>query len=264
MIISVFSGCSVLQKIGLQKGVDDELQPASSIAMGEEEARKLSGKRPIRLYFANENSTKLKLEIRYISESEAKKSVNNLARIIVNELINGPKNSNLKPTIPKGTKLRSSVSIKSCVATVDLSKEFVDNHPGGKDAEQLTIYSIVNSLTQNKDIQKVKFLINGKTREIYKGDFKFDIPFPPNPALISNDVVFPSPSATGESKDNENTDKDGTSKDGTDKSGTDKNNSEKSSPSKTSDSGEDFDDSNPSFSDGGYEDTEAIYGEILE
>ena len=52
--------------------------------------------------------------------------------------------------------------IKDGVATVNLTKDFVDKHPGGKDAERLTLYSIVNSLTEVKDIQKVKFLINGK------------------------------------------------------------------------------------------------------
>ncbi len=258
MILSIFSGCSVLQKIGLQKSDSDEIYPASSISMGEDEAKKLSDKVPIRLYFANEDSTKLKLEVRYIPVSEAKKSVNNLAGIVVKELINGPEGSDLKPTIPKGTKLRSSVGIKAGVATVDLSKDFVDKHPGGKAAEQLTIYSVVNSLTQIKDILKVKFLINGESREAYKGSFKFDIPFPPDPSLISNDTVLPSPSST--------IDKSEGSKDKPklDNSGTDKDNTVKSSPDKTSDLGDESDASSPSFNDEGYEDSEATYEDILE
>lgn len=268
-MISIFAGCSVLQKIGLQKSESDELQPVSSITMGEEEAEKLSGKAPIRLYFANENNTKLKLEIRYIPVSEAKKSVNNLAATVVKELINGPKSSNLKATVPKGTKLKSSVAIKSGVATVNLSKEFVDKHPGGKDAEQLTIYSIVNSLTQIKEIQKVKFLINGDSREVYKGSFKFDVPFPPNPSLISNDVSLPSPTAGSN-------DKDQSKSDGEKKSGTDKNkqnlemgadgqeSAAESSTDMISNSGQEPDDSSQSFGDGSDEDAEAMYGEILE
>jgi hypothetical protein len=276
MIISLFPGCSVLQKIGLQKSDNDELQPASSMSMGEEEASKISDKKPIPLYFANDNSTKLKLETRYILTSEANKSVNHLAGIVIKELINGPKNSNLKRTIPKETKLKSPVSIKGKVATVDLSKEFVDKHPGGKEAELLTIFSIVNSLTRIKDIEKVRFLINGKSREAYKGNFKFDIPFAPDPSLISNDVALPSPSTTGDSKDKTDTvkkgnDKDGTGKNETDKDqskkdGTNKDNTVKSSPSKTSDSGEDLNDSDPSFADG-VDDPEAIYwnaGDMLE
>lgn len=271
MIISLFSGCSVLQKIGLQKSVDDELQPASSIVMGDDEASRLSDKKPIRLYFANDSNTKLKLEIRYVPASEVKKSVNNHAGIIVKELINGPKNSDLKQTIPKGTKLRSSVKIKDKVATVDLSKEFVDKHPGGMPAEQLTIFSIVNSLTQIKDIEKVRFLINGKSREAYKGNFKFDISFSPDPKLIGNDVALPSPSPTGDPKDKPGAGKDGSNKNGTDKTGgnkdgANKDNTVKSSPSKTSDADEELNDSNPGFADSNG-DPEAIYwdnGAMLE
>lgn len=192
LIVSVFVGCGILQKLGIEKDGSDELQPASSVAIGEEEAKKLSDKVPIHLYFANEDSSKLKLEVRHIPISEAKKSVNNLAGIVVNELIKGPTKKGLKATIPEGTKLvKSSVPIKSGVATVNLSKDFVDKHPGGKEAERLTIYSIVNSLTEIKDIQEVKFLINGKVCESYKGFFKFDASFPRNVSIISNEVITP-------------------------------------------------------------------------
>jgi len=199
MIISLFSGCSVLQKLGLKKADNDELRPASSIAIGEEEAKKLSDKLPVSLYFANDDNTKLKLEIRYVPLEEAKKSVNNLASIIVKELIKGPaKGSTLKPTIPEGTELRSPVKIEAGVATVDLTKAFKENHPGGKAAERMTIFSIVNSLTELKEIQKVQFLIEGKTEKEFKGNFKFDVPFPRTTSLISNEPAVPVPASTDE------------------------------------------------------------------
>lgn len=188
---AVLAGCGVLQKFGWFKGTDEELHPASSIVMNEDEAKKLTDKYPVRLYFAGEDN-KLRLEIRYIMAAEAKKSTSNLASTIVKELINGPANgSRLKATIPTGTALRGPVSVKDGVATVDLSKEFKDKHPGGKDAEQLTIYSIVNSLTELKDIQEVKFLVNGKVSKEYKGNYQFDLPFPRSPALINNSAVEP-------------------------------------------------------------------------
>jgi hypothetical protein len=189
MIISLFSGCGILQKLGLGGSKNDELQPASSIVMNEEEAKKLTDKVPIHLYFANADNTKLKLEVRYIPLSEAKKSVNNLASIIVKELIKGPgQGSDLKPTIPSGVQLRSPVSINAGIATVDFSKEFIDNHPGGSTAEKLTIYSVVNSLTELKEIEKVKFTINGKTQKDFKGSFQFDAPFPRSTSIISKEA----------------------------------------------------------------------------
>jgi germination protein M len=195
IIATILPGCGVLRKLGLLKNDNDESRPASSIVMGEDEARKLTDKVPVQLYFANEDNTKLRLEIRYIPMSEAKKSTGNLASIIVKELINGPgPNSRLKPTIPAGTQLRAPVEVNAGVATVDFTKDFIDKHPGGKAAEQITIFSIVNSLTELKDIQKVKFLINGKPSKEFKGNFQFDAPFPRSPSIISREPV---PSSTG-------------------------------------------------------------------
>lgn len=204
LIIAMFSGCGLLQRLGLQDTENDELRPVSSIVMNEEEANKLSDKMPIRLYFANEDNTKLKLQIRYIPMAEGKKSVNNLASVIVNELINGPDtNSGLNPTIPKEAKqvARIKVDTANATATVDFNKAFVDKQAGDKAAEQMTIYSIVNSLTELKEIQKVKFTINGKIQKEYKGNFKFDSAFPRAPALISKVVDVPSTDA--QSIDNE-------------------------------------------------------------
>ncbi len=189
IIVFVFSGCGVLQKIGLLKG-NDETTPVSSIVLNEEEAQKLTDKMPVRLYFTNNDNSKLFLEIRYIPMAEAKKGTSALAAAILEELIKGPaKGSGLKPTIPEGTKLLLPVNIEASVATVNLSKEFVDNHPGGKAAERMTIYSIVNSLTELVDIQKVEFLIEGKSREEYKGSFQFNMPFPRNEPLISKEPL---------------------------------------------------------------------------
>lgn len=189
VILLVFTGCGVLKKIGLLKD-NDEATPVSSIVLNEEEAKKLADKIPVRLYFTNNDNSKLFLEIRYIPMEEAKKSTSALATAIVEELIKGPtKSSGLKPTIPEGTKLLQPVSVENTVATVNLSKEFVDNHPGGKAAERMTIYSIVNSLTELVDIHKVEFLIEGKTREEYKGSFQFNMPFPRNEPLISKEPL---------------------------------------------------------------------------
>lgn len=186
--ITMLSGCSVLQKLGLQKEPEDELRPVSSIIIGEAEASKLTDKTPLRLYFANEDNTKLKLEIRYVDSTDLKDDVSNLATAIVNELIKGPSDERqFRRTVPAEAKLRSPVSIKNKVATVDFSKEFKTKHPGGKDAEKMTIYSIVNSLTELEEIEKVKFLIEGKEQKEFMGNFKFDALFPRSPQLISKD-----------------------------------------------------------------------------
>lgn len=203
-ILLTFSGCGVLQKLGLQKSAEDELHPVSSIVMGEEEAKQLNDKAPVRLYFANVDNTKLMLEIRYIPVSDIKQSTGHLASVIVNELMNGPsKDSDYKAVIPTGTKLRSTVAVKDGIATVDFSKEFKSKHPGGKDAEKMTIFSIVNSLTELKDIQKVKFTIAGKVQKDYMGSYQFDVPFARSATLIDENSVK---KGTGDAAGNKNTD----------------------------------------------------------
>lgn len=212
MIVTMFSGCAILQKLGLQDD-NDELHPASSIAIGEDEAKKLSDKVPIHLYFANEENSKLKLEVQYIPVSEASKSVNNLANTIVERLIKGPEaKTGYTATIPQGTKLRSRVKIDTAtgVATVDFSREFVDKHPGGKLAEQMTIFSVVNSLTELKEIQKVKFLVAGKAKQEFKGNYQFNVPFPRTPSLIMRVPPTPATETPKDSKDKKTPGKDAT------------------------------------------------------
>lgn len=188
---SLLSGCSTLQKLGFGKGGSDEMEPASSISMGETEAAKIIDQMPVHLYFATEDRTKLRLEVRYLPTAEARKSVNNLATKIVEELIKGPEKEGTKSTIPTGTKLAApvSVDVQNSTATVDLTNEFVELHPGGKTEASLTIYSIVNSLTELKEVQKVKFLINGKQQSDFKGNFQFDATFPRSAGLISKIAV---------------------------------------------------------------------------
>ncbi|MGE5613475.1 MAG: GerMN domain-containing protein [Bacillota bacterium] len=188
-LMLMLSGCGVLQELGLQESPDDELRPVSSIVIGESEASKLTEKTPVRLYFANADNTKLKLEIRYIDLRDEEKNASSLASAIINELIKGPSNETThKRTVPAEAKLRTPVSINGKVATVDMSKEFKTKHPGGKDAEKMTIYSIVNSLTELEEIEKVKFTIDGKTQKEFMGNFKFDALFPRSPQLISKET----------------------------------------------------------------------------
>lgn len=187
LVVSLLSGCSVLQKLGFGRNDIDEIQPVSFVFMDEVDAAKISGKTPVKLYFSNEDNTKLLAEIRYVKLDEKNNNSVNLASEILKQLIKGPgEGTGLKATIPGGTKV-NSLKIEGKVANVDLSKEFVENHPGGKEAERMTIYSIVNSLTQVKDIEKVQFTIDGAKRDRFKGNFKFDAPFPGSPALNSKE-----------------------------------------------------------------------------
>lgn len=130
----------------------------------------------ISLFFGKVDS--LSIEDRNVTAG----SQNDLPRIAMEELIKGPKNAGLSSTIPVGTRI-NSVSLNDALATVDLSQEFVENHTGGSEAENLTIYSIVNTLCEIPSINRVQFLVDGQKRSIFK-HFTLDDIFVKNQSII--------------------------------------------------------------------------------
>lgn len=105
------------------------------------------------LYFSDDQAQKLIKETRSVPETDA------VARITVEELMKGPEEGGVA-TIPTGTKLLGIV-VEDGLAKVDFSEEFIDNHPGGSAGEEMTVYSIVDTLTEISNIKRVKFLVEG-------------------------------------------------------------------------------------------------------
>ena len=120
----------------------------------------ISCTRKVSLYFAVSTDTDFYLteEIREIPVSKE------LYKNVLEELIKGPENDQLSPTIPSNVKV-NSVKISDSTATVDFSKEIITNFeeiPHSSTTEVLAIFSIVNTLTEFEEIKKVKITIEGK------------------------------------------------------------------------------------------------------
>ena len=91
------------------------------------------------------------------------------AKQIVVELINGPREPKLLPTVPPQARLLGLYIDRKGTAYVDLSQELVDNHPGGSTEEMATIFSLVDSLTYNlPEIKRVHLLVGGEERDVLK------------------------------------------------------------------------------------------------
>ncbi|MCW2277436.1 GerMN domain-containing protein [Heliophilum fasciatum] len=115
------------------------------------------------LYFADPKGQNLVQEKRTVAKSESP------ARMAMQELIKGPSAGTQKlPTIPTGTRLLD-IGVKDGLCTVNLSGEVQKNHQGGSTNESLTVYSIVNTLTQFPTITKVQLLVEGKKVESLAG-----------------------------------------------------------------------------------------------
>ena len=102
---------------------------------------------------------------------------------MLTELMAGPRTHDLWSAIPDDTKLLS-VETKGGICTVNFSREYIENSPGGTAAERMAIYSVVNTLTELDGVEKVQFLIEGKKEKIYTHAV-FDEPFSRDESIIA-------------------------------------------------------------------------------
>lgn len=123
----------------------------------------------VNLYFSDSQAMYLVPEKRKIPQTPS------LARKVVIELIKGPENPNLYPTIPKETQV-NEVYIADDIVYIDLSEEIFKNHPGGSSAELMTVYSIVNTLTEITPIRGVQILVEGNEKKSLVGHIDISMP----------------------------------------------------------------------------------------
>ena len=121
-------------------------------------------KRNVTLYFANQDATKVVPETRTISVPSNITTAGYI-KMIVSELIKGPRNSDLRRTIPAEATVRS-VAVKDAPAYVDFSSEMHSKHSGGAAGESMTINSIINTLTELDNINQVQITVEGKPLSI--------------------------------------------------------------------------------------------------
>ena len=123
----------------------------------------------VNLYFSDSQAMYLVAEKRKISQAPS------LARQAVVELIKGPESSDLYPTIPEGTQV-NEVYIVDDIVYIDLSEEIFKNHPGGSSGELMTVYSIVNTLTEIPMIKGVQILVEGNEMKSLVGHIDISMP----------------------------------------------------------------------------------------
>ena len=141
-----------------------EYEPQEEIS--DEQERKTM----ISLYFVNKTTRNVEPEARML---DVKTLIKAPYTVIINMLIDGPKNENHDKVIPEGTTLIGT-SLEGDTLKINFSSEFVENHIGGKEEEQKTIECLVNSLTELTEVNSIKILINGEENAKFKdGEIDF-------------------------------------------------------------------------------------------
>jgi germination protein M len=122
------------------------------------------GSKEVTLYFADDQALNVVAEKRNINIEENAPN-ERLIQVIIEELIKGPQNTSLEPTIPAEARV-NSVKVNGDRATIDFSQEIVTQNPGGAAGEDMTLTSLANSITEVEGIRAVVLTVNGKPLNI--------------------------------------------------------------------------------------------------
>lgn len=121
----------------------------------------------VSLYFPDKETNMLKPEARLVNVKELLKSPYN---VLIELLISGPKNDKLKSIIPENTKLLNSLLEGECL-TIDFSEHLLNFDKADNKTKENLINSIVNTVTELTEVNKVKFLINGQVNDEFKDEY---------------------------------------------------------------------------------------------
>ena len=116
------------------------------------------------LYFTNKEGTEL-----ISTEQRVRYSTNySLEKAVVTQLLRGPSEDGLYPTLPSNTNLLG-ISVKDGVCYVDFDKTFLEDALNV--AGYIPIYSLVNSLSELATVNRVQITINGSSDYTFRGSY---------------------------------------------------------------------------------------------
>ncbi|MBO6244520.1 MAG: GerMN domain-containing protein, partial [Clostridia bacterium] len=115
----------------------------------------------VSLYFLSKDSKNLVPVARLI---DIKEIINDPCDKLVNLLIQGPKSEKNEGLMPENTKLNKTYYDGDCVV-IDLSSEVLNYDKTDEHSKNNLVNSIVNTLTQLTEVNKVKILVDGNENE---------------------------------------------------------------------------------------------------
>lgn len=131
------------------------------------------------LYFANRKGTELvstNVSVRYNSNMSREK-------VVMEQLMKGPAQSNLVTVIPQETKVLG-ISVKDGICYVNLDEGFLPSEYTGD--PKLIIYSIVDSIVANGIADRVQISVNGDTNVRYMDTVDLSKPLEADEYLVQN------------------------------------------------------------------------------
>ena len=165
LIILIIGGYFVIKYLK-QKGESGEIKeeyiPQEEIS--EEQLRQTI----VTLYFLSKDTKEITPEARLV---DIKDIITNPYENLINLLIEGPKNEKNQKVIPDNTKLNKTYMEGDCI-TLDFSQEILNYDKNDEKAKENMVNTIVNTLTELTEVNKVKILIDGNQNEEFKEEYQ--------------------------------------------------------------------------------------------
>ncbi len=137
-------------------------------------------KKEIKLFFADPDGSALVEKKREMVFS----SNESLEKVVMEQLIAGPKENEGYATISPETKL-NTIAVKNGICYVSLDTALVDKPVDV--TEEALLYSIVNTLTSVPGVNKVQISVNGETDRVLRSNLRLDETYSYNEEIVSSD-----------------------------------------------------------------------------
>lgn len=167
LLVTAVGGCTLIAR---SKPVDEQVHALPYVSPNPEPATVETPDEPavatvaLTLYFADFQAQHVVPEQREVADG----TLEQLATLAVEGLIDGPRDRFLRPTIPNDSRLLG-LTVADGKVVLDFSTEFRTNHPGGSAGETMTLDSIVLTLTDLPGIELVRILVEGQELDSLSG-----------------------------------------------------------------------------------------------
>lgn len=137
------------------------------------------------LYFASADGSRIERETRNLHYS----SNMVLERVVVEQLIRGPENSDLEPVLASGTKLQN-IYTQNGICTISFDEKCNEVPSESSVEAEAALYAIVNSICRTCDgIKGVKFEIEGENDRYFRDEVDLDQIFRMNENIIETEEL---------------------------------------------------------------------------
>jgi spore germination protein GerM len=178
-----FCGCKKKETSKGSSNIDEN--PASSLVMTSGQADSLANSFGVKLYYRAVGEELVIAETALLDFKPGDKKISALAGVILSKLLEGPADvTNLMAVIPEGTEVRE-ISYKNGLLVIDVNNAFVEGISKDEAKAKLVVGSIVNTLTELKEVEKVEFTCMGQPIGKLECGFEF-VSFERNNLIIKD------------------------------------------------------------------------------